>query len=125
MKYPRRNILIITKRQKNNVEEFMDQKKFKSIVSPCSFCNRCGWQAYCDEKRKNVDHLSTIYNISKSQIKKIEDEGIHTTENFIKTDKKIKKLDDAINERLKIQATLQIEKTKTGHDVFKILDIQP
>ena len=58
------------KRQKNNFEEFMDQKKFKSIVSPCSFCNRCGWQSYCDEKRKNVDHLSTIYNISKSQIKK-------------------------------------------------------
>lgn len=65
------------------------------------------WGAYAARKLEEQDHLSQIANISRNQIKKLVNAGVHTCAQLIAREHRVEKLDPAIFARLKKQATLQ------------------
>ena len=80
------------------------------------------WSTYAESLLKQEDHLSQIATITRSQIKKINADGIYTVQQLIDTDKsKVRKLNDAIFQRLKHQATLQRQSESQKIPAFDVI----
>jgi uncharacterized protein len=82
------------------------------------------WSEYAQLLLKEKDHLSQIANITKNQIKKIEQQNINTCDDLIKTQlNHIPQLSDEIFNRLKDQATIQKESEGLKKPLYKILEL--
>lgn len=90
---------------------------------PCSHCKYCSWRQLCEDKWIKDDHLSKVANISKPQIKKLEEYGITTLESLGTASRKIKipKMHSLIFHSLQKQASLQLKKRKTGKNYYELL----
>ena len=80
------------------------------------------WNEYAETLLKDEDHLSQIATITRSQIKKMNADGIYTVQKLIDTDKsKVKNLNDAIFKRLRLQATLQRKSEDREELAFEVM----
>lgn len=69
------------------------------------------WNNYAKQLLKEVDHLSQVATITRSQIKKLNADGIQTMQDLINSDKpSIKSLNTDVYKRLKAQAQIQRKK---------------
>lgn len=53
---------------------------------PVAACDFCDWWKYCDDKRREDDHLSLTAGLQRSQGLKLEDVGIHTVNELASID---------------------------------------
>ena len=91
--------------------------------TPCEKCDQCHWRDICNAKWDEDDHLSRVANISKLHIKKLESAGITTLEKIgsLPANHPIPKISDVVLNRLREQASLQLQARKTSKPIYKIL----
>lgn len=90
---------------------------------PCEKCAQCSWADHCDQVWERDDHLSRIANIRQSQVKKLNDAGIHTLEALanLADEAHVPKLAAETLGVLKHQAQLQWQERVTGSRVVELL----
>src|SRR5262245_35952820 len=53
-----------------------------TAVDPVAHCDICAWSTICDRERRDVDHLSLLAGITRSQRKALRDAGVYTLESL-------------------------------------------
>jgi predicted RecB family nuclease len=93
----------------------------------CDKCSQCKWRDCCEERRLADDHLSQVANISRLQIKKLEDAGIATLASLAQAapGQRIAKLAPETFARLRHQAALQFKACQTGERHLDLLPADP
>jgi predicted RecB family nuclease len=82
------------------------------------------WTSYVEELLETQDHLCRVANITKSQIKKLKAAGVTTLTMLASSEAdRIPKLDQAIFQRLKAQASLQNQSKQEGKPVFELIPL--
>lgn len=91
---------------------------------PCSFCSFCRWQAGCEARRRDDDHLTYVAGIRSSQIAVLREHGVETLAAL--AGMTAEERPDGINslafDRLRTQARLQLHHRNTGAHAFELLD---
>src|SRR5712691_6225264 len=93
---------------------------------PVSFCERCDFLRRCEARWRADDHLSLVARMGRSQVRRLEAEGVATVEAFAHA------LDEArpttmaprTFETLRDQAAMQVAARTSGH-TWKVLDAEP
>lgn len=96
-------------------------------AQPCGHCTFCRWAPTCEAHWDNIDHLSRVANISRSQIAKLESAGIATLAELGATDPDytVPELNRAQFVKLRSQAALQLSRRATGENAHEILPFDP
>ena len=80
------------------------------------------WSSYAESILNQRDHLSLVANISRNQIKRLQQAGIQTVQQLAETEKiSIPKIEDAVFERFKIQSRLQIKSRGLEKPDYQVL----
>ena len=89
----------------------------------CEKCSQCKWRDHCENRRVADDHLSQVANISRLQIKKLEDAGIAMMASLAQAalDQRIPKLAPETFGKLRHQAALQFKARQTGERHLELL----
>jgi len=89
----------------------------------CAHCSVCDWRERCARQWENDDHLNGVANISKVQIRRLQENNIHTLANLgrLAVDATIPKMQPATFTRLRAQAALQLKKRETGENQLELL----
>lgn len=89
----------------------------------CEKCSQCRWRDHCANRRLADDHLSQVANITRLQIKKLEDAGIATMASLALAalDERIPKLVPETFATLRQQAALQFKARQTGERHLELL----
>jgi predicted RecB family nuclease len=82
------------------------------------------WQKVADQDLLDRDHLSLVANISRSQIRRLEADGVNSISQLAELDRPVSKLKTAIRERLVSQAQLQCE-ARSGDPTYRLLPVDP
>jgi uncharacterized protein len=90
---------------------------------PSPDCVLCRWADHCDSVWAEQDSLYTVANITKGQVKKLEDAGITTMASLAIQDGFVKGMASATLEKLRVQARLQHAR-KTGEPTFQLREAQ-
>ncbi len=81
------------------------------------------WSNYAKQLLKEADHLSQVATITRSQIKKLNADGIQTMQDLINSDKpSIKSLNTDVYKRLKAQAQIQRKSEGLATPLFEIIN---
>jgi len=80
------------------------------------------WQSHADAWLEKTDHLVRVAGIAKSQVKKLERAGITTLSDLAATDaERVPGLNDAMFEKLRSQARLQVKSTGLERPLYEVL----
>lgn len=93
---------------------------------PVSHCGMCDWQEVCDQRRVEDDHLSQVANISRVQIRRLQESGVTTLAALagVPSDTDIAKFNPEVLNRLRQQARLQLTKRLTGENLCELLPLE-
>jgi predicted RecB family nuclease len=108
-------------------ESFVAQQEHpETYPDPCDHCRFCSWRERCDERRVQDDHLSAVANISKAQIRKLQNHGVRTLQQLAESaeDFRPSKLNDETFAKLRNQARLQYQGRQAGKSLYEILPQQ-
>lgn len=84
------------------------------------------WTSHVENLLADKDHLCRVANITKSQIKKLNQAGITTMSELAScTQERIPKLDQMVFQRLKAQAHLQLKSKQDSQPVFELIPMSP
>lgn len=101
----------------------------EAYPDPKSHCDICRWRNYCDQRRRDDDHLCLVANISKNQISELQANGFGTTELLAKMPVPMpftpQRGSPVSFEKVKQQAAIQVEAREMGERKFELLDIVP
>lgn len=92
---------------------------------PVSGCRLCRWKDHCRSEWERTDSLSLVAGITRSQRSKIEAAGVLTLSGLAEIDARIPKLAAETQERLRIQALLQMVRHAGGPPNFALRHCQP
>lgn len=95
----------------------------KTSPYPVDFCALCNWWAHCSKQWNDDGHLSLVANIRRTQVKRLEANGIATLEQLATSpaDLTIRKLPKDSLAALQHQARLQLQHRQTGKHTFDLL----
>lgn len=98
-----------------------------TAAEPCSHCTFCRWKPSCETHWADIDHLSQVANISRSQTAKLRASGIETLAALAAADAAfaVPDLNQAQFHKLQSQAALQLAKRSTGNNAHEILAADP
>lgn len=93
---------------------------------PCAYCDQCKWRQLCDERRIADDHLCQVANITRIQIKKLQDAGIRTLAALGSLDgnAQVPRISPQTLDRIRNQARLQLEARTTGSGKVERLPVE-
>jgi len=99
------------------------KNKYDTYPNPCKKCDLCHWNERCKKQWLDDDHLSQLANITKAQIRRLNDSNIKTLADLAKMSDKesIKKISEHVLERLKHQARLQYEGKTSNKLKFELI----
>ncbi|MCA9406454.1 MAG: TM0106 family RecB-like putative nuclease [Candidatus Omnitrophica bacterium] len=104
------------------------REQIEVYPDPKPFCDVCRWSENCERKRKEDDHLSLVANISKSQIKELNERKIETMADLASLPLPIdwKPSRGAVTSytRIREQARIQVEGRDSGENKFEILSVE-
>ncbi len=87
-------------------------------------CDICRWRNICEEQWIKDDHLNQVANITRIQIKKLKAGGISTLKALACPDNTtIPKMASETLNKLRHQASLQLEKRQTGQNRYELLPL--
>ena len=103
----------------------VQNKRRKTYPEKCDRCDYCRWRNTCNERWTRDDHLNQVANITRIQIKKLQENGITTLESLarLKSDVIIPKMAPETLARLRHQASLQLKKKQTGKNHYELIPI--
>ena len=109
---------------KRSFEKYVADSPATSRPEPCHSCGMCKWRDLCSEQWEKEDHLSRVANIQRAQVRKLEAAGVTTVDALARLDDAatVPKLSQAILDRLKSQARLQVFKRETGENKVETLE---
>lgn len=95
--------------------------------SPCEHCNICPWRDQCALRRIEDDHLSSVADITRQQIVKLEAAGVTTVASLaaLPDTASIPKIAPETLGKLHHQARLQVIERTTGQAVVEVLPHDP
>lgn len=106
---------------------FLDQQSqfdAKQYPNPFDYNDVGDWTEYVERLRQELDHLSGIANITRTQIAKLNQAGIFTCKDLIQEQELyLVKLPVQISMRLQHQARLQAKTQKTGKLAYELLPV--
>ncbi len=91
---------------------------------PCADCALCRWGDHCNSVWQAEDSLFNVANISRVQVKKLENAGIQTMEGLAGLTNPIRGMAENTRARLVTQARLQHAR-KTGAPSFELRQAEP
>ena len=94
---------------------------------PVEFCALCDWSAHCWKHWNDVDHLSLVANIRRTQVTNLERGGIDTLSALgdAPPTLRIRKIAEDTLGALQHQARLQLHHRRTGEHVHELLPREP
>ena len=94
---------------------------------PVEHCDLCHWSETCEKRREDDDHLSRVANITRPQIRKLNEAGIATLSALAALNEVavVPGVSAAPLTRLRHQSALQLAKRTTGKDVVALLPVEP
>lgn len=97
----------------------------ETYPDPCDRCDYCRWRNLCEDRRLRDDHLSQVANITRLQIRKLNEHGVATLESLARLpeNEHVPKMVPETLEKLRHQAALQLRKRETGTDCFDLLPL--
>ncbi|MDH3998643.1 MAG: TM0106 family RecB-like putative nuclease, partial [Desulfuromonadales bacterium] len=105
-------------------EELNDQGTYPD---PKAHCDICRWSNQCDQHRRDDDHLCLVAGISKNQITELKANGIVSTSALAEMPVPIpftpQKGSPLSFEKVKRQASIQVQARETGELKYELLDI--
>lgn len=83
---------------------------------PCEHCSICRWRELCKTRWLEDDHLSQVANITRTQMRKLDDSGIRTMKALSRLNPAdgVPRIAPETLVRLRTQATLQVKARETG-----------
>ncbi len=108
---------------KRRFEAFVSSQPAGSYPEPCQYCQFCKWKDRCEAQWESDDHLSLVANMQRTQIDKLQSEGINTLAALaaFPAASKIPDMNPDVFDRLRAQAALQMHKRTTGEDKCEII----
>lgn len=99
----------------------------EAYPDPCPKCDQCKWSGRCEERRLADDHLCQVANITKIQIKKLQEADVRTLAALAKlpAEARIPKMTRETLEKLRHQASLQYQARRTGENQLELLPVEP
>ena len=97
-----------------SLEEFTSVEEPPSRPIPCSACDFCRWNERCTKQWEDEDSLFRVANIRKTQVKKLEDAGIHSVEALAHHEGNVPRLAHETLATLRQQARLQHKAQQDG-----------
>jgi uncharacterized protein len=82
------------------------------------YCQFCPWRDLCAERWKSDDHLNQVAGITRTQIRRLRADGVHTLFALSHS-----KADTPSLAKLQSQARLQLERRETGEPKFELLPL--
>ncbi len=100
-------------------------KAADTYPDPIAHCDICRWQAACDRRRHNDDHLCLVAGISKLQINKLKNHGIATMQDLARMPlpldwEPVRGSPDSYV-RIREQARIVVEARTAGVDKFELM----
>lgn len=94
---------------------------------PVAFCSLCEWQAHCWKHWNDVDHLSLVANVRRTQAARLERGGIATLTALAEAPPtlSIRKIPEKALATLHHQARLQLQHRRTNTHTFELLPREP
>jgi uncharacterized protein len=94
---------------------------------PVDRCDLCHWSEICEQRRQNDDHLCQVANITRVQIRKLNDAGVSTLAalSALPEDMSIPGINLEPLARLRHQSLLQMKKKELGSNFVDLLPIEP
>ncbi len=94
---------------------------------PVDHCRVCSWWAVCVDRRRADDHLSIVAGAARTQRRKLVDAGVTTLAGLatLPPDRGVREMNPRILERLRRQASLQLEKRLDGVDRYELIPPNP
>ncbi len=114
-------IQVLTERFLNSVPAAQSN----TYPHPCDKCRECRWDDLCSTRREKDGHLSGVANITRLQIRKLEEFGIRTIDALaaLPEGSSLPKMDPEILERLRKQAALQQHGKRAGSTQFELISL--
>lgn len=108
---------------RRRLEERVGAGSQPTYPDPCEYCDQCKWRRLCEERRVADDHLCQVANISRIQMKKLQDAGIRTLAALgsMKPSAQIPKISSETLDRIQNQARLQLEARTSGTRKVELL----
>ena len=102
------------------------QSRPATTPEKCDHCSLCDWRERCVAQWEAEDHLNRVANISRLQIRRLREQGIHTLQRLAELPASpavatIPGVQPETLTRLRAQAALQWNKAQTGLDQFELL----
>ena len=98
---------------------------FPHAADPVAHCAVCGWQYVCDGERREVDHLSLVAGIMKTQRSALARIGVDTVEKLAALDPTnspaLERVGRSALERIREQARIQVEGRREGINKYELL----
>ncbi len=89
---------------------------------PCDHCGICDFKPLCDAWWDEVDHLCRVAGLYRSQIEKLEADGVTTLAALAGAEVCPPGLNEETFEKLRRQARLQLSRRRTSEPVYELLD---
>lgn len=93
------------------------------LAYPVEFCALCEWSAHCWKHWNDVDHLSLVANIRRTQVTRLERGGIPTLTALAEASPRlrVRRIPEETFGALNHQARLQLGHRQTGKHTFELL----
>jgi predicted RecB family nuclease len=92
---------------------------------PVDHCGICRWEAACDQRRRDDDHLSLVARMGRDQTRKLLAARIDTMTSLAESNIAVPGIGEATLERLRDQARLQVEGAGCRPPKFALLAPEP
>ena len=126
--YPLADYLRYYRSVKTRFLKHVNGEHGESYPEPCAHCDLCHWRDLCKAQWEKDDHLSLVANISKIQVKKLNDAGIGTMASLANSNPEqitIPRMQLATFQRLQRQASLQFKLRETGENQLELIENDP
>ncbi|MEO8379232.1 MAG: TM0106 family RecB-like putative nuclease [Acidobacteriota bacterium] len=88
---------------------------------PVEFCALCTWWAHCSKHWNDIDHLSLVANIRRTQVNRLERGDVRTLTELAEASATVRKIPEETFDALHHQARLQLQQRQTGQHTFELL----
>lgn len=94
---------------------------------PVEFCSLCDWAAHCWKHWNDIDHLSLVANIRRTQVTRLERGGVPTLTALAEAlpSLRVRKIAEETFGVLHHQARLQLQQKRTGQHTYDLLRREP
>jgi len=101
----------------------------RGVPEPCVHCGICDWWSRCNRQWRDVDHLTFVAGLSRSQRTELNEQGISTLKQFALADKPLPEFPkrgslDAFAKSQR-QARVQLKGRRSGKPEYEFNDVEP